>query len=171
MKWNRATGLLILGLSVLAFSMNGYAETEHRIGGGVNYWVMLDDLDLNEDFDDSGLSYLFSYQWRPGIISLELDAEFMPDRFGEDAFSPEAYLLIGDGLYAAVGAGIMNVDGEFESEPFYAFKAGVALNLLPGLTFDLSANYRFNDTADLKDEDVDIDTDTIFLGAMVRLKL
>ena len=33
----------------------GNALAEHRLGGGVNYWVMLKDLD-DKDFDNKGLS-------------------------------------------------------------------------------------------------------------------
>ena len=57
------------------------------------------------------------------------------------------------------------------NEPFFALRAGLNLELLPRIFVDISANYRFNDTAELKDEDTDIDTDTIFLGAALRFAL
>jgi hypothetical protein len=47
----------------------------------------------------------------------------------------------------------------------------VNLELLPKVFVDISANYRFNDTDDLKNNESDIDTDTIFLGAAVRFGL
>ena len=43
--------------------------------------------------------------------------------------------------------------------------------MLPSLYADLSVNYRFNDEADLEDDDRNIDTDTLFLGAAVRFSL
>jgi len=143
-------------------------NTSHRIGGGVNYWVSLKDIDV-DDVDDSGFSYLISYQYWSGLWGVELAGELLPDRFGEDAFAPEAYILFGEGFYLAAGIGIVNAGGDFESKPFYAFKAGFDFALFGNLYLDISANYRFNDTADLKDSDTKIDTDTVFLGAALRL--
>lgn len=143
--------------------------SEHRLGGGINYWVTVDSLD--DDIDDNGFSYLLSYQYRPGLISLEFDMELLPDRFGETAIAPQAYVLVGDALYAAAGIGIVHTDGSFADKPFFALRAGFNLNLFPGLFVDLSANYRFNDSSDLKDKEKNIDTDTVFLGAAVRFAL
>ncbi|MFP4353243.1 MAG: hypothetical protein ACLFRP_09220 [Puniceicoccaceae bacterium] len=158
-----------LAASVIA-AYSGFAAGEHRIGAGANYWVTLDDLDV-DDIDDSGFSYLVTYQYRDGLWGLELNAEFLPDRFGENAWAPEAYLIFGDSIYAAAGIGIVHTDGDFESSPFYALRAGFDLEIFSGLHLDISANYRFNDTADLSDSDTRIDTDTVFLGAALRLAL
>lgn len=143
---------------------------EHRLGGGVNYWVALENLD-EHDVDENGFSYLISYQYMMDWVGLELDVELLPDRFGEDAVAPAAYFLIGKTLYAGVGIGIVNYDGDFADEPFFALRAGLDLEVLPSLYLDISANYRFNDKADLDDSDRKIDTDTIFLGAAVRFAL
>lgn len=155
-------------LICLSFAATSWAS-EHRLGGGINYWTTVDSLD--ESIDDNGFSYLFSYQYRPGLIGLGCDLELLPDRFGETAIAPQAYILVGDGLYAAAGIGIVHTDGSFADEPFLALRAGINFTLLPGLFVDISANYRFNDTTDLKDRDKDIDTDTVFLGAAVRFAL
>ena len=48
-------------------------------------------------------------------------------------------------------------------------RAGLDLEVLPGLHLDISGNYCFNDTADLKDSHSDIDT--ISLGAALRIEL
>lgn len=144
------------------------ASAEHRLGGGVNYWVMLDDLD--EDFDDNGLSFLVSYQYWAGLFAVELDVELMPDRFDETAVAPQAYLLFGKGIYAGAGIGIINSDGDFADKPFFALKAGINLELLPSTYVDISANYRFNDEAEF-DKGKNIDTDTVFLGAAFRFSL
>jgi hypothetical protein len=60
---------------------------EHRIGGGANYWVAIDDID-NDDVDDDGFSYLASYQYWMDFLGVELDMEILPDRFGETAYAP-----------------------------------------------------------------------------------
>jgi opacity protein-like surface antigen len=161
--------VMVLGLGLMLFSADLQAG-EHRIGGGANYWVAVDDID-DDNIDDDGFSYLVSYQHWWDFLGLEVDMELLPDRFGEDAFAPEAYLLFGSTIYAGAGIGIMNSDGDFADEPFYALRAGVNLELLPKVFVDISANYRFNDTDDLKNNESDIDTDTIFLGAAVRFGL
>ena len=160
---------LLLSLLVLLFCLASApaADQAHRIGGGVNYWVALDDLD--EDFDEEGLSYLATYQYRPTLIGFQADVEFLPDLFGEDAIAPAAYLLVGSAIYAAAGAGILNVDGDWADEPFFALKAGLDLELLPSIYLDISASYRFNYGIDLDDAVDEIDTDTVFLGAGLRL--
>jgi hypothetical protein len=142
---------------------------ENRLGVGANYWVTIDDLD--SDVDDNGFSWLISYQRRSGIFTIELDGELLPDRFGETAFAPEIYLLVGGAIYAGAGIGIVYSDDSFADEPFFALRVGFDLEFLPGLHLDLSGNYRFNDTCDLKDDDADIDTDTVFLGAALRVEL
>ncbi len=143
---------------------------EHRVGGGANYWVALDDLD-EDDIDDNGFSYLISYQYMMEWMGLELDAELLPDRFGETAVAPAAYFLLGKTLYAAAGIGIVNSDGNFSDEPFFALRAGLNLEILPDMYLDVSANYRFNDETELEDKESDIDTDTVFLGAALRFGL
>lgn len=142
----------------------------HRIGVGANYWTAVEDID-ESDVDEDGFSYLASYQYRPGILGFEIDAEMLPDRYGEDTYAPQAYVILGKGLYAAAGAGILLVDNEWADDPFYSFRAGLELELLPSLYVDINANYRFNETTDLEASTTDIDTDTVFLGAAVRLAL
>ena len=163
---------LLLALLVLGFVLFSadLQAGEHRIGGGANYWVALDDLD-DEDVDEDGFSYLLSYQHWWNFLGLEVDMELLPDRFGETAFAPEAYLLFGSTIYAGAGIGIQNLDGDFADEPFFALRAGLNLELLPSTYVDISANYRFNDSAQLENARTDIDTDTVFLGAAVRFAL
>jgi hypothetical protein len=142
-------------------------RAEHRIGGGANYWVALDDIEI-DDIDDNGLSYFGSYQYRKGFVGIDLQIEVLPDFYGEDAYMPQAYVLLGGTIYAAAGVGIVNYDGEWADDPFYALKAGLDLALLPGLHLDIFGNYRFGGERDLDDAIDDIDTDTIFLGAAIR---
>lgn len=162
--------VLLLGL--IAMTATTALAAEHRIGIGANYWVAVDDIEVGDDkLDDDGLAFFGSYQYWPGLVGLEVDVEFLPDRFGESAVSPQAYLLIGKGVYAGIGIGTTYTDGDFVDEPFFALKAGINMELLPGLYADIYANYRFNDSADFDNEDTDIDTDTVFLGFAVRIAL
>ncbi|RWX49845.1 hypothetical protein VT98_10042 [Candidatus Electrothrix communis] len=143
---------------------------EHRIGGGANYWTSVDDIDLDK-IDDDGFSFLASYQFWPGLIGLELDLEIVPDQYGETAYAPQAYALIGKAIYAGAGIGINYRDGDLADEPFFSLRAGLNLEVLPGIYWDIYGNYRFNDTTDLEDHSTDIDSDTIFLGSAVRIAI
>ena len=160
---------VVLVLFLLLAYPAANASAEHRLGGGVNYWVMLDDID--DGFDDKGLSYLVSYQYWAGLLGVELDVELLPDRLDETAVAPQAYLLVGKGIYGGAGIGIINSGGDFADKPFFALKAGVNLELLPSTFVDISANYRFSDKEDLNDDNKNIDTDTVFLGAAFRFAL
>lgn len=160
--------VVIIALTVIATWGVQEARAEHRIGGGANYWVSLDDVEL-DDIDDNGLSYFASYQYRSGFVGLELQLEMLPDFFGEDAYMPQAYVLVGGTLYAGAGVGILNYDGEWADDPFYALKAGLDIQLLPGVNLDIFGNYRFSSEQKLDDALDNIDTDTVFLGAALRL--
>ena len=145
-----------------------------RIGAGLTYWYALDDIDFG-DFDRSGASWFLSYQSKGAyLIGWEADFEMMPEGFmasPEKVYAPQAYVIAGTSLYAAAGMGWYYSDGDWADQPFYALRAGMEMALIPGLVLDLSANYRFTDWGNLKDEDINIDTDTIMLGAALRLGL
>lgn len=151
------------------------AAVEHRLGVGVHYWKTVDELadDPLGEIDDSGLAYVASYQLVPaGIFKLQLDLEFFPQGFlgsGEEAWSPQAYLVLGQRLYVAAGAGAVyseGLEGDF-SDIFYAARIGTDFLILPRLRFDLNANYRFAEWEQLDQ----VDTDLVTLGAVLRLRL
>lgn len=165
MKKSIIISLLILGV----FTCQSQAG-EHRLGGGVNYWVALEDIDF-EEVDDNGFSYLLSYQYLPGMFTFQFDFELLPDRFGETAYSPQAFMLLGRSIYGGVGIGAEYRDGDFGDGPFFALRGGLNLELLPGIFWDIYTTYRFNDSAELDNAETDIDTDTLFLGTVVRIAL
>ncbi|SDO90566.1 hypothetical protein [Desulforhopalus singaporensis] len=164
--------LAALLMTIFFFPPTGFGA-EHRLGGGTNYWVTLDDITDSDDngIDDDGFSFIASYQYRAGLLGFEADLELLPDRFGETAIAPQAYILLGKAIYVAAGIGVVYSDDEFADEPFFGLRGGFDMEILPGIYADIYANYRFNDRASLDNEDTDIDTDTVFLGAMVRLSL
>ncbi|MFO7534137.1 MAG: hypothetical protein R6X19_00370 [Kiritimatiellia bacterium] len=168
------TWIMFLGAVLLVAGMSSSlrADSPHRLGAGANYWVVLENLDDEDirDLDEEGFSYFASYQYWPTLLGLELQVEMMPDWIGQDdAYAPQAYLLLGGTLYVGAGAGILYFDEEWADEPFYALKAGLNLELLPSLFLDIAANYRFNNKTQFEDNDSDIDSDTVFLGAALRL--
>lgn len=174
-----ARGLAGLALFLSCLLISAAAEAgQHRIGLGVNYWKTIDDLedeglDNVDNIDDSGLSQVASYQyWPKGLLGIQVDIERFPDGFGgstESSWSPQVYVTVGHGFYGGVGIGVTNSSG-FEddwSDPFYAAKAGFNLGLLPRVSLDIYGNYRFDAWSELNEAD----TDTVFLGALIRIEL
>ncbi len=161
-------------VALVGMVSNVGAEVHHRIGGGVHYWTAMDDIDV-DDVEEDGLAYVVSYQLRPAsLIKFGVDVEMLPEEFGgseEAVFAPQAYVIIGGGIYAGLGIGGYYTDGEFAEDPFYNLRAGLDFCLLPFIYIDINANYRFEEWDDIKTVDEDISTDTITLGAAVRLQL
>jgi opacity protein-like surface antigen len=145
----------------------------HRLGVGANYWKTVDNLDESDltNIDENGLSWLASYQYVPaGIFKLELDLEYYPNLAGEETlWSPELFVLVGGTVYAGAGIGVYYNGDVFNNTPFYMLRAGLDLAILPFLSLDINANYRFNDWDSF--DKSNIDTDTIRLGAAVRIAL
>ena len=150
------------------------AEVHHRIGGGVHYWTTLDDIDV-ANVDESGLAYVLSYQLRPAsLVKFGVDLEMLPDNFGgasDPVYAPQAYVIVGGGIYAGLGIGGYYTDGGFSKDPFYNLRAGIDFCLIPFVYVDINANYRFEEWDDIKTVREDISTDTITIGAAVRLEL
>lgn len=163
-----AIALLALGALVAAPARAG----EHRLGLGLHYFETLDDIDSPSDVDDSGNSLVFSYQYLPGgLVRFEADVEYFEDGFGgalDEAWAPQAYVLVGRFFYGGVGVGITHGDGfasgDDWSDPWYAAKVGIDLLLLPKLHLDINANYRADAFSDLDEAE----SDAITLGASVR---
>lgn len=147
------------------------AESGHQFGVGAHYWTTIDKIDV-DNVDEDGVSWLATYQYKPGYLGLGLDLEWKEKGFGgspETVYEPQAYLILGKDLYAAAGVGGYYFDGDFAEDPFYFFRAGVDLEVVPSLHLDLHAVYRFEKWDDLDTESSNIDTDTVTLGAAIRL--
>lgn len=165
--------MLAVVVSGIVFSGTARAEIHNRIGIGANYWKTLDNIDV-KDFDENGLSYYLSYQLIPaGLLKFELDLEMLPDGYAgseDPVFSPQGFIILGAGIYAGLGVGTYYTDGDFSSDPFFTLRAGLDIHVLPYIWLDINANYRFEDWNDISSVDEDISSDTIMLGAAVRLQ-
>jgi hypothetical protein len=162
-----------LALAFTAGGANGQSTTvgetgAHRFGVGVNYWRTIDTIEL-DDIDRDGFGYLLTYQYKPVPFGFGIDLEMLPDRFGSDAYAPQAYVLFGDVIYIGAGVGWVYTDDSFADNPFYSLRLGLDFEVLPHLYLDFYSQYRFESRHDLRDDDRRIDTDTVFLGAAVRL--
>ena len=166
--------IFFISVIILVFcsAWSVYAEGNHRLGAGLHYWYALEDID-KDNVDDKGYALQFSYQYvTTSLLKIEADLDVLQEEYaGSDStvFSPQAFLLLGKAVYAGAGVGINYSDGSFAESPFFALRAGVELEVLPALYVDISANYRF-ETWDFDAIKEDIDTDTITLGAQVRIE-
>jgi len=163
--------------SLLIFGASAQAG-EHRLGIGVEYWRTVDGLPSSgdfEDLEDDGNSWLLTYQYKPaGLFTFQLDAEYFPDGFGgstESAIAPQAFILVGGGLYGGIGVGFTYSDGLEDdiSDLFYMGRIGFNFSLLGTIKLDLHATYRFDDWDALKD--ISVSSDTYTFGAAVRFRI
>lgn len=167
-----------LSLLVVAMFVSGSdamaGDPSHRIGAGVHYWVTLDDVDV-EDVEEDGFAYLLTYQYNAGtLLSFELDLEIFPEELtgtDDNLYAPQAFILLGSTIYAGFGAGYYYYDGDFSDDPFFTLRAGLNIELLPKIHLDANVNYHLSDISDFDDIDDDIDTDTLTLGAAIRIEL
>ena len=167
-------GAISFSVVVLLFfsAWNVCAEGSHRVGAGLHYWYALEDIDA-DDIDDKGYALRFSYQYvTTSLLKIEADLDVLQEGYAgseSTVFSPQAFLLLGKGIYAGIGAGINYSDGSFADSPFFALRAGFELEILPSLYVDINADYRF-ETWDFDAVKEDIDTDTITLGVLMRME-
>ncbi len=146
-------------------------ERNNRFGVGAHYWTTIKNVDVH-NVDKDGFSYLLSYQYRYEWIGIEADVEWFKKGFGgaaQDVYQPQAYLIVGKVIYVAAGIGGYYSDGKLADNPFYAFRAGLDIPILPILRLDVNANYRFETWDDLSTEGKEISTDTVTLGVAARL--
>lgn len=145
---------------------------EHRFGAGVHYWKNIEEIsnDLPDvQVDEDGLTGVLSYQYVAGLMRFELAAEYFEAGFqgAQDwAVAPQAYVLIGRGIYGGVGVAVTYGDfsGSDFSDPYFIAKVGFDMLLLPKIHLDVNADYRFARWEELDN----YDTETITLGATVR---
>ena len=147
---------LALGLFLTAAAPA--AAAEHRLGLGVHAWRPAGEwLDDSSTGDESDFAGVLSYQYVPfGALKLEADLEFFPNGFGdssEEAWSPQALIVVGNRWYAAIGAGTIysqDLEGDF-SDPIYIARLGADFPILPRLRLDVCADQRAGDLDGLAD--------------------
>ncbi len=172
-RFHAASAVLAASLTLSAW--HSPAEAEVRVGGGVHYWTALGDIEVDDvDIDENGSSFLASVQFVPdGLFKFEGNLEYFTDGFGggdAGAIAPQAFVLLGGGLYGGLGIGITyndELEGDNWSDPFYAARVGLDIEILPSIHLDINANYIFNAFSDIDGAD----EDSITLGAIGRIAL
>ena len=176
---SRSLSALIFGLLLVTLVAAPAQAADHRLGVGAHFWRTLDDFtddifnDPFDDIEDDGFAIVASYQYVPdGLFRLEVDLEYYDGGFGgsnEAAWTPIGYVIFGGNWYVGVGVGFTfsdGLDGDV-SDPFYAARIGREIDLLPGISVDINANYR----ADAFSELEDAESDAITLGAIIRFNI
>jgi hypothetical protein len=173
--------LALVALSVFSlsvFTLPAAQAAEHRLGLGYEYWRTVEGLPTGSELagiEDNGSSWVISYQYRPaGFFTFELDAEIFDNGFGgstDTAVAPQAFVLVGRGIYGGVGVGFTyssGLEGDF-SDPFFMGRLGINFSFLGPIQLDIHGTYRFHDWEGL--QGIDINTDTYTLGAVLRFKI
>jgi hypothetical protein len=147
------------------------AEADVRIGGGIHYLRTLGDIKDAPEFDENAIGFMGSVLFTHMMFRLEGDIEIIPDYGASEKtmFEPQAYAMIGRFIYGGVGIGIGYLDEGWQSNPFYALRAGVDF-YVGGLDLDVFASYRFQKANDLEHLGSD-DLDAITFGALIRFSI
>jgi hypothetical protein len=153
---------LMIVLIPMGFVGTTATDAEVGLGLGLHYLNTLGDIKDDENFDSSNLGFLAAYSFGPGLINFEVDVEWIPDyAYGKNMVQPSAFVFVGGFIYGGVGIGIGHVNGDWQSDPFYALRAGVKLAFL-----DIFASYRFQKWSDVSTDSDDLNS--ITFGAMFK---
>jgi hypothetical protein len=166
----RSHGFTVLIAAALLFSSIGTAHAALSLGGGIHYLRTLGDIsddgaiDLNQD----SFSLIGSAQSDMGLLKVEGQVEYIFDYLGtgHEMWVPSAWGLVGSMIYGGAGIGIGHTDGDWQTNPFYALRAGVLIPL-GGLKLDGYATYQFQSDQDLKNLTGE-DLDSITFAALIR---
>ncbi|HET9326134.1 MAG TPA: hypothetical protein VFQ05_05110 [Candidatus Eisenbacteria bacterium] len=162
---------VIVTLTLCALLMGIGVTTAGAVGGsfgaGLHYLRNLGDIKA-AGFDQNSYSLVGAYKYDAGLLKVEGTVDYIFDYVGtgEPMWEPAGWGLVGNMIYGGAGIGIGYTDGDWQKNPFYALRAGVALPL-GDLGLDVFGTYRFQTDAELK-ELTGEDLDSVTFCALVR---
>jgi len=138
------------------------------LGVGLHYLRNIGDLGDAEGLDQNSFGLIGSFQFGMPLVTLEGNVEYVPDYVGSDhgLIEPSAYILTSGLIYFGGGIGIGYINDEWQSDPFYALRAGVNFGL-GGISLDTYATYRFQSDDEIEDLTGE-DLDSLTLAAVFR---
>lgn len=172
MKKTISTALLALGLAVClpaATEASGF-----EVGVGANYWYSLKDA-VDNSFDEDGLGWMISTRWMfTDYLGLGFELERSPDNFvllDKPMYAPSAHLIVGSGLYLGLGVGCYYYDGDFYENEWYNLRLGIKMKIIDPVVIDLNVNYRADSFDEVEDVVDNLDSQSLTLGAAIRIDL
>ena len=159
-----------LASALIFTSLPTTASAAASIGAGLHYLRAVGDFDDIEELDKDSFGVIGSVQFGVPLFTLEANAEYVFDYLGSDEalFEPSAYALLGHVFYAGAGIGIGHINDDWQSDPFYAVRAGVDFPVGP-VSLDAYGTYRFQKDDDL--EEIDEDLNSVTVAAVLRYDL
>jgi hypothetical protein len=157
------TALISTMVTVPSMALGG------SLGAGLHYLHNLGDIDANgTDLSKESFGLIGSYKFGMAMMTLEAQGEYIFNYAGSDEamFIPSGWALLGSMVYAGAGMGIGHIDGEWQSDPFYALRAGVNLPLM-AFKLDLYGTYNFWSNEDIKNATGD-DLDSVTFAAVLH---
>ena len=154
---------ILLCLVITAVISTMFTGTSMALGGslgaGLHYLRNLGDIDNGTDFSKDSFGLIGSYQFGVPMVTLEAQVEYIFNYAGSDEAMviPSGWALLGGMIYGGAGIGIGHIDGDWQSDPFYALRAGVNIPLM-AFKLDVYGTYNFWSNDDIKDatgEDLD----------------
>ena len=150
-----------------------YRSSGLELGAGATYWYSIDEA-KDQSFDRDGLGWMVSSRIPlSDFFAIGLEVEQSPDNFvflDKHLYLPSAYAILGNGIYGGIGLGTYYYDGDFYGDLWYALRAGFKVPILANsLVLDVNVNYRVENWDDVKDAGELVDTDTLMIGAALRL--
>jgi len=146
----RMTSIMLIAAVALT-SVAASANAGSSLGAGLHYLRAISDIDKNSDLSKDSFGILGSYMYSAPLLKFEGQVEYVFNYVGSDKgmWTPQAYVLVGGMIYGGAGIGIGYTDGDWQSDPFYALRAGVNLPLM-AFSLDIYATYQFQNSDDLK---------------------
>ena len=146
----------------------------NSIGGGLHYLHNLADIKNSSgiDWNNDSFGIIGSFQHSTaGLLKLEADVEYIFDFAGSNKsmWIPSGWALAGHMIYGGAGIGIGHINGDWQSDPFYALRAGVNIPLTK-MNLDAFGTYQFQKDDDLKKLTGE-DLDSVTFAAVLRFNL
>jgi hypothetical protein len=167
----RSGYVLFAAVLIGVFGGANQVSAAGKLGLGLHYLHNLADIKNNPNIEWNSDSFglIGSFQTSgAGLLKLEADVEYIFDFAGSnhDMWIPSGWALAGNMIYGGAGIGIGHINGDWQSDPFYALRAGVNLPLSK-MNLDMFGTYQFQKDEDLKKLTGE-DLDSVTFAAVLR---
>ena len=165
--------IFIVSLIVFAVAIPlAGAEELYRLPTAINIsrleLVDLKASDVNPAAEQQAAVFVFKLNPR-NLLQFKADLDVLPQNSATDTDTvllPQMFVAVGDDLYAGLGTHYTIEDGVLIDDPQFSLRAGVDLEILPYIFLDISADYRFDDWRELKEEDAFSEDEVVWGGAL-----